>query len=458
MRALLLNPWITDFSAFDHWARPMNLLRLSSVLRSCGWEVDFYDCIDRRSPDLDGLRPPQKHRLNQYGCGHYYREDIPLPEALSFVPREYKRYGVPKDRVEQRLKEFTPPDMVIIPCMMTYWYLGAYEAIELSLRLFPKAQVVIGGVYPTLCKEHAQQHSGADAVVTGRDWFDCVKQINQLAGVAASCEGAQSDWIEPDYQWMRGHFCFPLLMSTGCPCHCTYCATHSLWPSHIPYPVEAIIQSLERLVEEFGATDICFYDDALLVKKEQCALPVFEEVARRGWNLRFHTPNALHVRRVDRETAYLLKRVGFTTIRLGLEVAQRDVQRSTGGKVYTNEYVQCMAYLREAGFGPQEIGTYLLLGMPGQPLQDVEEACRIVIEAGSQIKIAMYSPLPHTPLFKQELTGFDYDPRSEPLLQNNSLTPWRKNAFSNEDYQAFKRFVNGANQHLTSKNRPFSAV
>ncbi|MBI1390964.1 MAG: radical SAM protein [bacterium] len=447
MRALLFNPWITDFSAFDHWTRPLNLLRLASLLRRTGWELSFYDCLDRLSPDLDGLRAP-RHRLNPFGCGHYYREDIPSPEPLRFVPRVYKRYGVPPGRVEASLRAMPEPDLVVIPCMMTYWYPGAYEAIAMARRLFPRAAIVLGGVYATLCTNHAREHAGADAVIVGAHWFDCVNQINRLMGVNETLSGSQGDWIEPEYEWLRGHFCFPILLSTGCPCHCTYCATHSLWPKHLVYPPEAVIGSLDRLVNEYGATDVAFYDDALLVKKADCFVPVMEEVLRRGWRLRFHAPNALHVRRVDRDTAALLKRVGFTTIRLGLEVAQREMQRSTGGKVYTEEYIRCMQWLREAGFSAREVGTYLLLGLPGQSIGDVEDACRIVHESGSEIKIASYSPLPDTPLFDADMSEYHFDPRNEPLLQNNSLAPWRSERESEPRVQAFQRMAHEWNHRL----------
>ncbi|MFB3786221.1 MAG: radical SAM protein [bacterium] len=456
MRALLFNPWITDFAAFDHWARPLNLLRLAALLRQQGWIVDFYDCLDRRSPDLDGLPAPPRHRFNPYGGGHYYREIIPNPPLLESVKLRYKRYGVPPGRVEQRLRTFPRPDVIIVASVMTYWYPGVFEAIARLRRLFPGVPILLGGIYATLCRAHAEAHSGADAVITGRHWPEIVNRIFALLGDAsAPCPGDQETWIEPAYDLMCGDSCYPLLTSTGCPGHCTYCATHSLWPRFVTYDRDAVLDSIGRLARDHHATDLVFYDDALLVKKETHFLPLMEALIHQGYSLRFHTPNALHVRQIDATVAGWLKRAGFATIRLGLEVVQRDWQKSTGGKVYLEEYLAAMRHLRDAGF-TREVGTYLLFGLPGQSLEAVREGCRLVAEQGSEIYLALYSPIPGTPLYERPGGEFRFAPRGDPLFHNNSLAPWQSPEFTETRYRELRQFARALNEIV--RKGPFFGV
>ncbi|MEW6238717.1 MAG: B12-binding domain-containing radical SAM protein [Candidatus Omnitrophota bacterium] len=441
MRALLFNPWIADFAAFDHWTRPLNLLRLASLLRRLDWEVELYDCLDRRLQEIPGCAKPKRHRLNPFGAGHYYREAIPAPPAVRFIPREFKRYGVPIDVVEKSLREMAVPDVILIPCMMTYWYPGAEEAICMMRRVFPKACVILGGVYAALCRGHAEIHSGADAIITGRHWPEIVNRIAAAVGGKTESYGDGKTWIEPAYDLLRGDSCLPLVTSIGCPCRCAYCATHSLWPQFIQYPMEAAADSIERCVKEFHATDLVFYDDALLINREKHFLPLMEECLRRRVKARFHTPNALHVRQIDEETSRMLKRAGFVTIRLGLETAQPSLQRETGSKVDTEDYRRVMRLLLDAGFSAREVGTYLLLGLPGQSPESAWEACRLAAECGSEIRIAMISPIPGTPLFERKTDDFVIDHRSDPLLHNNSLTPWRLRRFTQEEIRRLERFA-----------------
>jgi len=453
MRALLFNPWITDFAAFDHWTRPLNLLRLASLLRTLDWDVELYDCLDRRLQELPGYAKLKRHRFNPYGAGHYFREAIPAPSAIRFIPREYKRYGVPIDVVEKRLREMAAPDVVLIPCMMTYWYPGAQEAVRMMRRVFPQACVILGGVYAALCREHAEIHSGADAVITGKHWPEIVVRIAAAAGAETECPGDGRTWIEPAYNLLRGDSCLPILTSIGCPCHCSYCATHSLWPQFIQYSVEAAADSIERCVKEFHGTDLVFYDDALLINREKHFLPLMDECLRRGVKARFHTPNALHVRQIDGDVARMVKRAGFVTIRLGLETAHPRLQRETGSKVNTEDYRRAMRHLLDAGFSAREVGTYLLLGLPGQTLESAWEACRLAAECGSEIKIAMASPIPGTPLYEKESDDFIIDHRRDPLLQNNSITPWRLRRFALEDVRRLERFAAETNAVLRKNGR-----
>jgi hypothetical protein len=451
MNILLLNPWITDFAAFDLWTRPLNLLRFASVLRQHGCQVRLFDCLDRFSPLLDGVKI-QRHRMNEYGCGHYHQEEIPLPDVLSFVPRAYKRFGIPKDRVLAELRTYSKPDVIVVATMMTYWYPGVFEAIAMLREIFPGVPIAIGGIYTSLCQDYVCACSGADHILIAHNWPDIAKKLIQCV-TGDECEpiGDHTSWIEPAYDLLPVSSSYPVLTSVGCPFHCTYCATHAIWPVFHQYDPMEVVDSIAMLVSKYQAADIAFFDDALLIGSKKHFLVIMEEVVRRGLSVRFHTPNAIHVRSIDRETAQLMKRVNFKTIRLALETANPDWQKNTGSKVFNHEYVSAMQCLSEAGFTALELGTYILYGLPFEPMKVVLEACEIAVRYGSEIKIAMYSPVPGTNLYEQDRHDFLFDPKADPLLQNNSLAPWRTGEISYSEYQIFKKKIAELNGQLREK-------
>ncbi|MFH1741589.1 MAG: hypothetical protein ABIH23_21490, partial [bacterium] len=90
-----------------------------------------------------------------------------------------------------------------------------------------------------------------------------------------------------------------------------------------------------------------------------------------------------------------------------------------------------------AGFTAKEIGTYILTGLPGQTLDHIRRTSLVVHQLGSQVKFAMYSPTPRTRFFGN-WEGYKFDPSEDPLLQNDSLTPWRSTIFTAEEYLKLK--------------------
>ncbi|MGI9568270.1 MAG: B12-binding domain-containing radical SAM protein, partial [Desulfobulbia bacterium] len=59
--ALLVNPWIHDFAAYDFWAKPLGLLTLAALLRRHGYIVSYIDCLDRFHPRAKKTKPKILH-------------------------------------------------------------------------------------------------------------------------------------------------------------------------------------------------------------------------------------------------------------------------------------------------------------------------------------------------------------------------------------------------------------
>ena len=79
---LLVNPWITDFAAFDLWTKPMGLLLLASLLREGGCGVELIDCLDRRDPFTNSHPEILRGGDKKFGTGKYPRMSLPKPEPL----------------------------------------------------------------------------------------------------------------------------------------------------------------------------------------------------------------------------------------------------------------------------------------------------------------------------------------------------------------------------------------
>ena len=171
---LLINPWIYDFAAYDFWAKPLGLLYIASILRNYKeFNIHFIDCTDRYFPGIE-------IKDKKDGTGKYHSEEVPIPDCLRWMNFKYKRYGIPIQFFEERLKTIDKIDACLITSRMTYWYPGVLKVIELIRKFFGSIPIILGGVYPTLCKEHSQQNAKADFFIYGEGEEQIINVLNEI--------------------------------------------------------------------------------------------------------------------------------------------------------------------------------------------------------------------------------------------------------------------------------------
>jgi len=437
---LLVNPWIHDFAAYDFWAKPIGLLMLASILRDHGFEAVYIDCLDRFHP-----RSPRTDPYARYGRGPYYKTRIDKPAGCEDVARNFSRYGIREEWFRADLMAAPRPDLIFVGSLMTYWYPGVQETIRVIKEIFPDVPVILGGIYATLCHDHAVISSGADRVVTGRGEKYLLNLVKDYTGFSVSPRFDPDDLNShpyPAFDLQRKIAYVPILSSRGCPFSCAYCASHLLNPKKMMRrdPL-SVVEEIRYWHEKHGVRDFAFYDDALLADAQNHAVPMLEEIVRSELHVRFHTPNAIHIRGVSKQIARLMFEAGFKTLRLGLETTAFEERNGLDRKVTAAEFDRAAAYLKDAGFGKNQMGAYLLAGMPDQSLSSVEASVRTVRQSGITPILAYYSPIPQTKLWPSAVADSRYDLESDPIFTNNAIFPCGFETFSWETVSYLKNLT-----------------
>lgn len=440
---LLLNPWIYDFAAYDLWVKPLGLLYIAAVLKKNGFGVHLIDCLDPYNPRMEEICRDGKLSRDETGRGQFYKERVEKPQRIKrIIKRQYKRYGITPALFEHELSSIPKPDVIFVTSMMTYWYPGVFEVIRLAKYHYPEVPVILGGVYATLCNEHASKLSNADVVISGPGEFEALRTIQQLTGkeIYFVPDLADPDKLPyPAYELLTSRRALPVLTARGCPFKCTYCASSQLAPQFIKRKPSSVADEIAYFVIKEGTTDFAFYDDAFLYAPEEHAVPILKEIIRRKINVRFHFPNGLHIRYMTHKIAELMLEAGCKTVRLGLETAEPARQLSTGGKIFIDEFIRAVNALKKAGFTDKEVGVYILAGLPGQEANEVYSTIQLVKEQGLRPLIAEYSPIPGTALWEKAVALSPYPIADEPLFHNNTLLPCQWEKFTLNDLEIVKK-------------------
>jgi radical SAM superfamily enzyme YgiQ (UPF0313 family) len=433
---LLINPWIYDFAAHNLWIEPLGLLTIAAALRDSGYDVTVIDCL---APHPGAPRPRPD------GSGKFLKTLIDKPVPVAMVPRHYGRYGLPLEQFDAALSSAPTPDLVLVASGMTYWYPGAFEAIQRVRARLGAVPLALGGVYATLCPAHARQHSGADSVIEGPGLVAALRLADEVTG-HDSKPARYADprrGPPPAHELVTRPFA-GIATSWGCAFRCTYCASHHLQPVFVQQEPSAVVDEIAFCVRR-GIREFAFYDDALLLDAGQHAAPILEDLLARGLQARFHSPNGLHAREITAGLAVLMRRAGFASVRLSLETTDAARQQTTGGKVTTDAFERATMHLQAAGFGPGELAAYILVGLPGQPLSEVETSIRYVHRLGVQAKLALFSPIPGT------LDGDEVLPLgADPLLHNNTVYPYLQGPGYAREIQRLKSLAKEGNATLAA--------
>ncbi len=429
---LLINPWITDFAAYNFWIKPLGLLSIASLLRENGFQVTLIDCLDFSI------------KTKRYGDGRFFKTKIEKPLLFKSIPRNYSQYGIPEEILLKRLLFIEEPDLICVTSGMTYWYPGVFKLIEITKKLFKKAPIILGGIYATLCYEHAKKYSGVDIVFNGSGEVEILKLISGITKFRIPQSEFRIDSLPyPSFDLYPQLDYVCIATSRGCPSQCTYCASPFLTRGFFRRDPLKVVDEIDYWTTQFHINNIAFYDDALLIEPSGHIIPILKEIIRRRIRCNFHTPNGLHIKEIDKEVAGVLFKGGFKTLRLGLETSHEATQLETGGKVGNQEFKEAIKNLNRAGYSGKEIGVYIMAGLPGQRVGEVEESMAYVKEAGAKPMLVEYSPIPYTPLFEKAKRVSPFDLENEPLFHNNSILPCQWDGFTMADYKRVKEKVRG---------------
>lgn len=419
MKVLLVNPPIYDFSAYDYWIKPLGLLYISSILKNNKINIKLIDAMDRFDEFYKDVKS------DDFGRGKFYYKKIPKIDILKGIPFYLKRYGLPKEIIKERIKDYKP-DYVFVTTTMTYWYLGAKEILEIVKSIDKNIPVFLGGIYSTLLYEHAST-LGFDIV-----FKNDISKLQNVLGIKTPVEFR--DYPIPDYSNYKTLKYVAFTTSLGCPFRCSYCASYRIIDKFQFKEPEQVFDEIKFYYEK-GLRDFVIYDDALLFPQDRF-ISSFKDVSSKLKGARFHTPNGLHARFIDYEVAKVLKNSNFVQPRLSLETISKDKQVKTGGKVFTEEFEDAIIRLTKIGYRKSEIIAYIIFGLPDDKVDECVETMDYLHNLGVRIYLSEFSPIP----------GSEYFDVEDPILSNNTIYLYYKN--KGKELQFLKDYKNKLNREL----------
>jgi radical SAM superfamily enzyme YgiQ (UPF0313 family) len=287
------------------------------------------------------------------------------------------------------------PDKIWISCGLTYTYKGAVEVIDICKEIYPDVEVVLGGIYPTLCYDHARENTRADTIVKGDyvDFSTCAMDYDVLVN-------------KPDYIVRQ--------FSKGCPNGCKFCAVSSLDGRRVKaIDVDMDIAEIDRLTSKYETNKVRVWSsNALIPERGKTFEAWLDGIISLDKGLRILFPEGFAPELLSRKLCKKMLKAGFMDLYIPLEDASDSSRKEYIGKKYeTRQWEKAVEEACMAGFRKDQIKTPIIFGMPGQKPNSLIEAIRILDKSGVRGVGYPYTPVPGSEWYEasERFKGMDLE-------------------------------------------------
>ena len=336
---------------------------LASHLKHQGRECHVFDFIEDRSR-LCGHQNDRTHRVAQ--CGNFKDELISKP--IRYVGRHEKFYI-------EYLKGYNPTE-VWISSLFTYNWEASKFVTDLTRNFNKDIYIKLGGVYASLCCEHAKNNIDIDEISVA-DCNDPIRFTKININLYKSFPTT-----------------FSILTSFGCPFNCAWCAVPSLEGHKMKFrnPIEVVDDIEEKYL--LGVKQIRFMDSNLLANYDNHFKIILQELIKRKIKVILCSYGGINPLYVNQEMLELMKEAGFLNIQLPLETIDGDLIRENNRQLIPEKWAQTISCLKRIkGFS---VSSYLLCGLPGQKTSDIYRSMAFIKDYGAEPRPLFFTPIPGT--------------------------------------------------------------
>lgn len=293
-----------------------------------------------------------------------------VPVGLLKLGSLYKSQGarvkLVRGNQHKRIFRYFEPSLILVTSIFTYWSNYVWEAIEYYRNLFPKSEIVLGGIYATL------HHNK-------KNFKEKLQLYNVRYHVGLHSEAEKH---YPDYSLLNGNVDHHVTHTMrGCIRKCSFCGVWKIEPKRIYKTSEELIKEIKSV----GKNKVIFFDNNFLANKNiKEILTDLGELRVNSKPVSFECQSGFDGRLLenDPELAVLMKKAHFHNVRIAWD---NSISDSSSIKNQLN----CLA---SAGYNSKDVFVFMIYNydIPYEKMLKKLDYCK---KWGVQIADCRYRPL-----------------------------------------------------------------
>ncbi len=165
---------------------------------------------------------------------------------------------------------------------------------------------------------------------------------------------------------------------------------------------DAVFDEILDKSTRYGLRRVVFWDSNLLMCYEDYFGRVLRRLREAGLEFSCVAPEGFDYRLMTLPIANDLKQSGFERVELALESSDAEVSaKQLKRNASFEKLAEAVAQLMEAGYESHHISLFVIVGLPGQTLEQVVADIRCVWALGCNFTLFPFTPIPGTPLYDE---------------------------------------------------------
>lgn len=422
MKILLIDPPFRSFAGIFSSYFPLGLTYIAGAAKAAG-----HDC---KILDMDAAEPKDGsiNFTKEYDSYSYY------VQALN--DDTHRTWQLLKKLVKEQA-----PDIIGISAL-TNKFGSVIQTAKFCKQVFPHVPIIVGGAHASTMPDLTLEVPQVDYVLRGESdesfplLVDAIKNGTDLAKIdGLSWKNKGTIIHNQDIEFVQNLDSIPIpdrsallnpehyssedmgliLTSRGCPFRCSYC--FHMWEKKVRYrSVDAVIEEILQVHQQFGTTQFSIKDDSFTVKKSHvlalCA--AFKELP---FKITFNCTTRVDL--LDEELVIAMKSAGCAQVSVGIESGSPKILKDTDKDITHEQILKAARLLNKHRLF---WSGYFMIGLPNETEQDI----LMTINFLKKVKpfyagLGVYSPFPRTKLFDQgvEMGLVNPKPTLEHFLTTN---------------------------------------
>ncbi|PIU57915.1 MAG: hypothetical protein COS89_03095 [Deltaproteobacteria bacterium CG07_land_8_20_14_0_80_38_7] len=397
MNILLIQPPIQDFYRTQFREYPLGLLYLAAALDKAGQTTKILDARKCKKPKKIPIPKQLEHLSN------FYHTDSSLFKA-------YYHFGMSDEEIRKLVKEYAP-DILLINAMFTPYVNETLNTARVIKQALPHVRIFMGGHHATADPNSLLVDDTIDCVIRGEGEVSLsqILENQKLPRIYPEDKPLRIDDLDSihpparekfnsnDYQLGRKPYTM-ILTSRGCPHQCSFCSAHTLsGHSYRTHSVDYVLDEIDGCVKHHGIQIIDLQDDNLLYDPDRIKI-LFEKIILKYDNQcpEFMASNGLNVAHLDLELLKLMKQVGFLKLDLAIATGACASRKKLNRPETLSHYEMILEQTVQLGVA---VTTYIILGIPTQPLTEMKETIKYLKTKPTLISPSIFYNVPGMPIF-----------------------------------------------------------